>query len=127
MSLKYYYTSLIMVFLFSFQLVYRNAVIYLYSQYKEKIASQYCENRFNQNKECKGKCYLNKQINEDSKQNSNHFSLSKLKSEYYFQETLEIKFYLNENYSEILDYYFLNPLYIVISPLSPPPKLKNLS
>jgi hypothetical protein len=113
-----------MVFLFSFQLIYRNAVIYLYSQYQEEIASMYCENRFNENQHCKGKCYLNKQIDESPKQENNFFSLSKLKSELFFEEVFIFKVAYKEVFFTLIDIYRLQETEVFASPVSPPPQWK---
>lgn len=123
MSLKYW-INIIVVFLFSIQLLYRNAVIILYSQYKDEIASQYCENKLSStNKECKGKCYLNKQIEEQSPQSTHEFNLSKLKSELFFQEFASFKVYLHISCTDTI----YNPYSLSISsgihyPITPPPK-----
>ncbi len=100
----------------------------MYAQYQEEIASQYCENRFAQNnKECKGKCYLNKQIEiENSTQNSNHFTLSKLKTEIFLQDIPIIKILFKQNFFRIIEIYLLKITNSFSTIHSPPPELKNL-
>lgn len=120
-----YFIHYFVLFLFSFQLLYRNGVIIMYSQYQQEIAAQYCENRFNKNTECKGKCYLNKQLNDAPNSDYHHFSLSKLKLELFFQDFPNFKFSHEQIFVQLYDFCDHKELMRVICPQTPPPKMIN--
>lgn len=125
MSPKYFIHYFIL-FLFSFQLLYRNCVIIMYSQYQQEIATQYCENRFNKNTECKGKCYLNKQLNDNPNSDYRHFSLSKLKSELFYQDLPNFNITILETFVKQYDFGNYQELKGIIYLKTPPPKMVNL-
>ncbi len=107
MKNKYPILFIIMVG-FIAQLFLRGWVVLTYSIYKDELASLVCENRFSQNTHCKGKCYLNKQIETQQAVHSNikTFTLSKIKIDLFTYEFKIIR--LNHLvFAEILKKYFL--------------------
>jgi len=118
-----FYIRYLLVFLFSFQFLYRNGVIMMYAHFQEDIASNFCENRLNKNKKnCKGKCYLNKQFESSPTKEASSFSLSDLKSDLFLQIFPSYDFSFKTNTTKILEIYELIESLGVSKLITPPPQ-----
>ena len=113
----------IMLFLFLSQWGFKNAVVVLYSYYQNEIASNYCENRFSNQTNCKGKCFLNKQILDLPSHKTTPFALSKIKSElYYVEDIFKIVFLCSDIENNATSFYQYFDCEGFSEMITPPPK-----